>query len=60
MLQYSRLLAPPEIADLVDSCWQTRNASLVGQAYTVLHDGVFRVVLVSQPDQPPQLTLSGL
>lgn len=59
-LQYDLLPAPPEIADLVDSCWQTRNASLVGQAYTVLPDGVFRVVLVRQPDQPPQLTLSGL
>lgn len=59
-LQYDLLPAPPEIADLVDSCWQTRNESPVRQAYTVLPDGVFRVVLVRQPDQPPQLTLSGL
>ncbi len=59
-LQYSLLPAPSEIADLVDSCWQTRNESLVEQTYTVLPDGVFRVVLVRQPDQPPQLTLSGL
>ncbi|MDJ0366556.1 helix-turn-helix domain-containing protein [Hymenobacter sp. H14-R3] len=61
-LQLDYLIEPacgPE-ADLVDAYWQMANPGLTPQAFTVLTDGCCKLLLQRQPNQEPELILSGV